>query len=83
MASQTPESYIGILAALYAGAAAVPLSSVFPAERTAAMVTAASVGAFVVDAKGGEILNRMGLAGTRPMLLPDTDAVGPAAHYHS
>ena len=80
LAAQTPECYIGVLAALYAGAVAVPLSPAFPAERTAAMAAAASVDAFVADGRGAQMLCRAGLAGTgRPVLLPDTDAIGPAA----
>lgn len=78
LAAQTPECYIGILAALYAGAVAVPLSPTFPVERTAAMAEAACVDAFVADGKGAEILCRTSLAGTRPVLLPDAEAVGPA-----
>jgi amino acid adenylation domain-containing protein len=77
LAAQTPECYIGILAALYVGAVAVPLNPTFPAERTAAMAAAASVDAFVADAGGAEQLRRTSLAGTRPVLLPDSDAVGP------
>lgn len=79
LASQTPECYIGILAALYAGAVAVPLSPLFPPERTAMMTTAAAVDAFVADGRSAELLDRTGLAGTRPVLLPDGDATGPAA----
>jgi amino acid adenylation domain-containing protein len=79
LAAQTPECYIGILAALYAGAVAVPLNPMFPAERTAAMAAAASVDAFVADGGGAELLRRTDLAGNRPVLLSDSDAVGPAA----
>lgn len=79
LAAQTPECYIGILAALYAGAVAVPLNPTFPANRTAAMATAASVDAFVADVRGAELLRRTGLSGTCPVLLPDSDATGPAA----
>jgi len=79
LASQTPECYIGVLAALYAGAVAVPLSPTFPAERTAAMAVAASVDAFVADGRGADLLGRTSLAGQRPVLVPDTNATGPAA----
>ena len=79
LASQTPECYVGILAALYAGAIAIPLSPTFPAERTAAMAEAACVDAFIADGRGAEILCQTNLAGRRPVLLPDTDATGPAA----
>jgi amino acid adenylation domain-containing protein len=76
LAAQTPECYIGILTASYAGAVAVPLSPLFPAERTAAMATAASVDAFVADAAGADVLRRTGLARGRPVLLPDGEAIG-------
>jgi amino acid adenylation domain-containing protein len=79
LASQSPECYVGILAASYAGAFAVPLSPTFPAERTAAMAEAASVDAFIADGKSADILSQTGLAGGRPVLLPGTDASGPAA----
>jgi amino acid adenylation domain-containing protein len=78
LAAASPETYVGILAASYAGAFAVPLSPAFPAERTAAMIEAASVDAFVADGKGADILAQSGLAGRRPVLAPDTDATGPA-----
>jgi amino acid adenylation domain-containing protein len=80
LAAQTPECYFGILAALYAGAVAVPLSPAFPADRTAMMATAASVDAFVADGRSAELLSRTGLAGARPVLVPDTEATGPAAN---
>ncbi len=79
LAAQTLECYVGILAALYAGATAVPLSPAFPTERTAAMAAAASVDALVADGRGADVLRQSGLAGTLPVLLPDDDAVGPAA----
>jgi amino acid adenylation domain-containing protein len=78
LAAGTPECYVGILAALYAGAVAVPLSPAFPPERTDAMVTAACVDAFIADGRGADILARTGLAGHRPVLVPDAEATGPA-----
>ena len=78
LAAGTPECYVGILAALYAGAVAVPLSPAFPADRTAAMAEAAHVDAFIADGLGAGVLARAGLAGGRPVLVPDTDAAGPA-----
>ena len=41
--------------------------------------TAASVDALIADGPGADILARTGLAGHRPVLVPDTDAAGPAA----
>ena len=43
------------------------------------MAAAAQVDAFIADGRGAEILCRTNLAGRRPVLLPDTDATGPAA----
>jgi amino acid adenylation domain-containing protein len=79
LAAATPECYVGILAALYAGAVAVPLSPGFPADRTAAMAEAAGVDAFIADGRGADVLARTGLAGGRPVLVPDAEAAGPAA----
>ncbi|ONK14897.1 amino acid adenylation domain-containing protein [Streptomyces sp. MP131-18] len=45
-------AYVGILAALYAGAAVVPLNPRFPAERTRRMLTTAGVGTVVADPVG-------------------------------
>ena len=42
-------SYIGVLAALFAGAAFVPLNRKFPIERTRAMLEQADVDALIVD----------------------------------
>ena len=78
LAAQTPECYIGILAALYAGAVAVPLSPGFPPERTAAMAAAASVDAIVADAAGAQVLSGTDIIGDRPVLIPDESTAGPA-----
>lgn len=50
------ELYAGFLAALYAGAAAVPLSPETPPERNAAVVAAAGVDALIVGAAGAPLL---------------------------
>ena len=78
LAAASPETYVGILAASYAGAAVVPLSPAFPAERTAVMAEAAAADAFIADGKGADILGQTGLAGRRPVLVPDTGATGPS-----
>jgi amino acid adenylation domain-containing protein len=66
LASRSIECYAGILAAGYAGAAAVPLSPVFPVERTARMVRAAGVRVIAADAAGAAALS--GLASSVPGL---------------
>ncbi|MEV0156304.1 AMP-binding protein [Micromonospora sp. NPDC050686] len=52
LAARSEQAYAGMLAALYAGAAVVPLSPRFPAERTRQMAAAAEVDALIVDARG-------------------------------
>ncbi|WP_327726093.1 AMP-binding protein [Streptomyces europaeiscabiei] len=64
LAEKRPAAYVGILAALYAGAAVVPLRPDFPAARTRRMIEASGVTALIVDEKG---------AGLAPGLAP-----GPA-----
>lgn len=51
-AAKTPEAYIGFLAALYAGAAAVPLNPENPADRNRSALRAAGCTALIVDAAG-------------------------------
>jgi non-ribosomal peptide synthetase component F len=57
LARRGPDAYIGILAALYAGAAAVPLDVEFPAARTHAMLRAARPAAVIADRQGIELLS--------------------------
>lgn len=79
LAAQTPECYVGILAALYAGAAVVPLNPGFPVERTAAMARAASVGAIVSDEPSAGILAELNeRASGIPALLPAGPETPPA-----
>lgn len=69
-------SYTGVLAALFSGAAFVPLNRTFPPERTRAMIEAANLDALIVDAGSfpqlpeiAERLTRMPL-----LLLPEQEA---------
>ncbi|MGH3158040.1 MAG: AMP-binding protein [Streptosporangiaceae bacterium] len=52
LASRTPGSYVGILAALFAGATVVPLNPGFPPERTIATARAVPVSAVITDQNG-------------------------------
>ncbi|MFJ4830598.1 AMP-binding protein [Streptomyces sp. NPDC088747] len=52
LAEKGPASYAGLLATLYAGAAAVPLAPDFPAVRTRRMLEAAGVSAVIADRAG-------------------------------
>jgi amino acid adenylation domain-containing protein len=77
LAGKGVTAYVGILAALYAGATVVPLRPDFPVARTGQMVDAAGVTALVVDPKGlavaAELLaDRTGIA----VVEPDSDEFG-------
>ncbi|UED87865.1 AMP-binding protein [Streptomyces profundus] len=62
LADKSPTAYVGILAALYAGATVVPLNPRFPVERTRRMLTVAGVEAVVADPVGRAALAGTGLA---------------------
>src|ERR1700680_4202890 len=68
-------SYTGTLAALFAGAALVPLNPTFPATRTEMMVELADLDAIVVENRYVEYLQSALPAGTkRPLVLvPDAE----------
>ncbi|ARQ70772.1 AMP-binding protein [Streptomyces marincola] len=72
LADKSVTAYVGILAALYAGATVVPLNPRFPAERTRRMLTTARVSAVVADPVG-----RAALAETE-LALPVLDEAAPA-----
>jgi amino acid adenylation domain-containing protein len=65
------ESYVGILACLYAGLPVVPLLTEFPVARTRHMLEAAGVAAVIVDQEGAAQLPRLDLS--LPVLAPGTD----------
>ncbi|WP_432933196.1 AMP-binding protein [Microbispora sp. CA-135349] len=68
LATRSVEAYAGMLAALYAGATAVPLNPRFPAERTQRMLDAARPDAIIADAQGARVAAE--LAGALPAGLP-------------
>ncbi|WP_264349403.1 AMP-binding protein [Streptomyces milbemycinicus] len=59
LAARGEVAYIGILAAMYAGAAAMPLNVEFPAARTDAMLRAADTALVLVDDQGARILEQL------------------------
>ncbi|MFE1802237.1 AMP-binding protein [Streptomyces sp. NPDC059517] len=61
LADKSATAYVGIMAALYAGATVVPLNPRFPAERTRRMLTAAGVSTVVADPVGRAALADTGL----------------------
>jgi amino acid adenylation domain-containing protein len=56
LAARTEQAYAGLLAALYAGAAVVPLQPECPVERTRQMISAARLDALIVDARGARVV---------------------------
>jgi non-ribosomal peptide synthetase component F len=72
--SRSEVSYIGALAALYSGAAFVPLNPRFPAERTRAMIARADLDAIFVDRLASTQLPAVldGLEKAPPIWLPET-----------
>lgn len=71
LAEKEPTAYAAILAALYAGAAVVPLRPDFPAARTRRMFEASGATALVVDERGAALASE--LLGDRT----DTAVFGP------
>lgn len=80
LGNKSAEAYVGVLAALYAGAAAVPLHPDFPVARSKAALRAAGADALIADPAGSAILTDL-LDGAGPLtvLVPDQAPVtGPA-----
>ncbi|MEU0674239.1 amino acid adenylation domain-containing protein [Streptomyces sp. NPDC006172] len=75
-AHRSEASYLGVAAALFAGAAFVPLNRRFPAERTRSMLERADVDALIVDAASLPGLARLlkDLPRKPVVLLPDVAA---------
>lgn len=83
-AYRSEASYLGVAAALCAGAAFVPMNRKFPLSRTRTMLERADVDALIVDAASLPQLHDLirGLPRQPVILLPDTlraDAVGLGA----
>ncbi|MDI5966537.1 amino acid adenylation domain-containing protein [Streptantibioticus silvisoli] len=74
-AHRSEASYFGTLAALFAGAAFVPLNRRFPVERTRTMLERADLDALIVDEKSLPQLPELlrGLARQPALLLPSAD----------
>jgi amino acid adenylation domain-containing protein len=80
LASRTPESYIGMLAALYAGSTVVPLNPDFPLERTTGTARAVPGSAVIMDSRGFPVADalRSAIPGL-PILAPRLGASADAA----
>ncbi|MFF9347264.1 amino acid adenylation domain-containing protein [Streptomyces sp. NPDC014734] len=74
LADRSEVSYLGVAAALFAGAAFVPLNRKFPAARTRTMLARAEVDAVLADAASAARLPELleGLERRPVVLLPDT-----------
>lgn len=69
--SRSEISYTGALAALYSGAAFVPLNPRFPADRTRAMIQRAELDALIVDKLGASQLDAVLDGLESPPPIPD------------
>lgn len=74
--SRSEVSYIAALAALYSGAAFVPLNPRFPPDRTRAMISRAGLDAIFVDKLASTQLAAVlrGLEKTPPVWLPESES---------
>jgi amino acid adenylation domain-containing protein len=83
--SRSEVSYTAALAALYSGAAFVPLNPRFPPDRTRAMISCADLDAIFVDRVASAQLAVIvdGLEKTPPIWLPETDSAGELASARS
>lgn len=75
LAARSIECYAGILGAMFAGATVVPLSPMFPVERTLATARAAGVNQLVVDRAGSLAAARVCSA------LPNINAIAPSGGH--
>ena len=83
--SRSEVSYIAALAALYSGAAFVPLNPRFPADRTRAMISRGDLDAIFVDRLASTQLAAVldGLEKIPPIWLPENDIAGELASAKS
>ena len=79
--SRSEVSYTAALAALYSGAAFVPLNPRFPADRTRAMIRQAELDAIFVDKLASTHLAAVlnGLEKIPPIWLPETESAAELA----
>lgn len=73
LASKTPEAYIGLLAALYAGAAAVPVNPDNPVARNAVVLRAAGCDAVIASSEAtAELAPLVAASRIRTVVAPRT-----------
>jgi amino acid adenylation domain-containing protein len=74
-AHRSEVSYVGTLAALFSGAAFVPLNPTFPAEKIAGMIEQADVQAILVDKAGAALLPGLSChKSLPPLLMPEFES---------
>lgn len=80
-AHRSEVSYTGVLAALFSGAAFVPLNRTFPPERTRSMIDAANLDAIIVDQASAPQLAAIAdrLRRVPLLLVPEEDAAAFSA----
>ena len=83
LAGKSPTAYAGVLAALCAGAAVVPMRPDFPTARNSRMLTASGATALIVDEEGAKTLGALAEAGGSALaglhvLAPDGGPDDPA-----
>jgi amino acid adenylation domain-containing protein len=83
--SRSEVSYTATIAALYSGAAFVPLNPRFPADRTRAMIRQAELDAIIVDRLASKQLAAVldGLEKIPPIWLPEDQSAGELASAQS
>ena len=81
LANRSLPTYTGLLGALTAGCAVVPLNPGFPIDRTKQMMAFSSLSALVVDDKGARQLDDLLEGREQPLLilLPDMASIGALA----
>ena len=68
-------SYLAVLAALYSGAAFVPLNPKFPVARTTEMLRQAALDVLIVDESSLDLLSRLGADELPALFVPHLDEV--------
>lgn len=79
LGTKSPEAYMGILAAGYAGAAYVPLNLKWPEQRILQLLEALQLDALVVDKQGLSLLTPAVLSAAPDIIiLPSIENISPA-----
>ncbi len=75
-AYRSATAYAGTLAALFSGAAYVPLNPTYPAERLAGMISSASLDAIIIDsACMPHLAKLLSVVAGQVLIFPEADAI--------